>query len=286
MLRQSLQHRASMARTWRGRDWSSCRLEQQPRPARVPCRQPLLLQVSVPAHQVPTRSRSKAQQACHQAAAAPAGITRLVLLESSAAQAQRDGPRERGSLLLLPLALRLLQQLQKSRWSRQQPARRAQPSPLAPPPERQPTVAQLAAHGPLYDFVSFSNVPQWVGMCSTAFNVYRVASESRDSARHTQAIIDLLMLPAARTDQAATRHRLQASCWAAGQHDQGALQGRRSPAATSHRLHRPCLIATVQLTRSHRTAGHSCNSCSLVRQLQCRQRRWTRALPSTAETRV
>jgi hypothetical protein len=56
-------------------------------------------------------------------------------------------------------------------------------------------VAQLADHGMLYDFISFSNVPQWVGMCSSAFNAYRVASEKGDSARQTQALIDILMLP-------------------------------------------------------------------------------------------
>jgi hypothetical protein len=59
----------------------------------------------------------------------------------------------------------------------------------------QPTVAQLADHRPLYDFISFSNVPQWVGMCSLAFNAYRVASERGDRARQTQALIDLLLLP-------------------------------------------------------------------------------------------
>ena len=77
-------------------------------------------------------------------------------------------------------------------------ARQAQPpSPPAPPPppQGQPTVAQLAAHGVLYDFISFSNVPQRVGMCSTAFNAYRVASKKGDSARQTQALIDILMLP-------------------------------------------------------------------------------------------
>ena len=79
--------------------------------------------------------------------------------------------------------------------SQGRPAQPRRPSPLASPPERQPTAAQVAAPGPLYEFVSFSNVPQWVGMCSTAFNAYRVASESRDSERHTQAIIDLLLLP-------------------------------------------------------------------------------------------
>jgi hypothetical protein len=74
-------------------------------------------------------------------------------------------------------------------------ARRAQPPPSASLPESQTTVAQLAAHGFLYDFNSFSNVPQWVGMCSTAFNAYRVASERKDSARQTQTLIDILMLP-------------------------------------------------------------------------------------------
>jgi hypothetical protein len=76
-------------------------------------------------------------------------------------------------------------------------ARPAQPRAAAPPqlPIGQPTVSQLADHGPLYDFISFSNVPQWVGMCSLAFNAYRVASERRDRARQTQALIDLLLLP-------------------------------------------------------------------------------------------
>ena len=58
-----------------------------------------------------------------------------------------------------------------------------------------PTVAQLAAHGNLYEFIAFSNVPQWVGMCCAVFNAYRVASQNGDSQRQLQAIIDLLMLP-------------------------------------------------------------------------------------------
>jgi hypothetical protein len=58
-----------------------------------------------------------------------------------------------------------------------------------------PSVAEIAAHGDLYDFISFSNVPQWAGMCSTVFNAYRVASQDGNRQRQTQAIVDLMMLP-------------------------------------------------------------------------------------------
>jgi hypothetical protein len=106
-------------------------------------------------------------------------------------------------------------------------ARRAQPSPPASLPDLQPTVAQLAAHGVLYDFISFSNVPQWVGMCSSALNAYRVASEKGDSARQTQALIDILMLPqrtltklprGGGSKRAASRlvNTIKARCWNVG----------------------------------------------------------------------
>lgn len=58
-----------------------------------------------------------------------------------------------------------------------------------------PSVADIAAHGQLYDFVSFTNVPQWVGICSLVFNQYRIASQDADRAAQTQALVDLLMLP-------------------------------------------------------------------------------------------
>jgi hypothetical protein len=58
-----------------------------------------------------------------------------------------------------------------------------------------PTVAEMAGHGDLYDFISFTNTPQWIGMCSLVFNAYRVASQDGNRQRQTQAIVDLLMLP-------------------------------------------------------------------------------------------
>jgi hypothetical protein len=58
-----------------------------------------------------------------------------------------------------------------------------------------PSVADIAAHGQLYDFVSFTNVPQWVGTCNLVFNQYRIASQDGNCEAQTQALVDLLMLP-------------------------------------------------------------------------------------------
>jgi hypothetical protein len=58
-----------------------------------------------------------------------------------------------------------------------------------------PSVADIAAHGQLYDFVSFTNVPQWVGICNLVFNQYRIASQDGNREAQTQALVDLLMLP-------------------------------------------------------------------------------------------
>ena len=55
--------------------------------------------------------------------------------------------------------------------------------------------ADVAAHGQLYDFISFPNIPQWVSMCTLPFNAYRLASQSGNSAAQTQAVEDVLMLP-------------------------------------------------------------------------------------------
>jgi hypothetical protein len=58
-----------------------------------------------------------------------------------------------------------------------------------------PSVPSIAAHGELYDFISYTNVPQWIGMNSLVWNSYRIASQDGDSARQAQAVLDLLMLP-------------------------------------------------------------------------------------------
>ncbi|MDB5910672.1 MAG: uncharacterized protein JWP34_4786, partial [Massilia sp.] len=60
-------------------------------------------------------------------------------------------------------------------------------SPLSP--------ADIAAHGELYDFISFGNVPQWIGMCTLVLNAYRIASQGGNRNAQDQAIEDLLMLP-------------------------------------------------------------------------------------------
>jgi hypothetical protein len=55
--------------------------------------------------------------------------------------------------------------------------------------------ADIAAHGPLYDHLSFHNVPHWATMCTIPFNAYRLASERDDRAGQNQAVEDILMLP-------------------------------------------------------------------------------------------
>jgi hypothetical protein len=55
--------------------------------------------------------------------------------------------------------------------------------------------ADVAAHGQLYDFISFPNVPQWQSMCAIPFNAYRLASQGNDRAGQRQALEDILMLP-------------------------------------------------------------------------------------------
>ena len=55
--------------------------------------------------------------------------------------------------------------------------------------------ADIAAHGELYDFISFANVPQWIGMCTLVLNAYRIASQGGDRDAQDQALEDLLMLP-------------------------------------------------------------------------------------------
>jgi hypothetical protein len=93
---------------------------------------------------------------------------------------------------------------------KQQSRARTSSGPALPVADSLPTVSEVATHGPLYDFVSFSNVPQWVGMCSLAFNAYRTASQDSDGPRQTQALVDLLLLPQkvlTKTNRAGAHHR-------------------------------------------------------------------------------
>ena len=53
----------------------------------------------------------------------------------------------------------------------------------------------IARHGELYSCVSFSNVPQWVGLNTLPWNAYRLASQKGDRDAQRQAVEDLLMLP-------------------------------------------------------------------------------------------
>ena len=57
------------------------------------------------------------------------------------------------------------------------------------------SASAIAAHGELYDYISFSNIPQWVAMCTIPFNAYRLASQRDDRAAQEQAVQDILLLP-------------------------------------------------------------------------------------------
>jgi hypothetical protein len=57
------------------------------------------------------------------------------------------------------------------------------------------SAADIAAHGELYDYISFPNVPQWISMCTIPFNAYRLASQSDNRAAQNSAVQDILMLP-------------------------------------------------------------------------------------------
>jgi hypothetical protein len=73
-----------------------------------------------------------------------------------------------------------------------------------------PSVADIAAHEQLYDFVSFTNVPQWVGICGQVFNQYRAASQDGNRQAQTQALVDILMLPQrvlTKTARGGTNHK-------------------------------------------------------------------------------
>ena len=109
-------------------------------------------------------------------------------------------------------------------------APRAQSSPSALPLEPQPTVAQLATHGVLYDFISFSNVPQWVGMCSSASQ--RVPRGERERRRRE-------------TDSGSDRHPDAAAAYA----DQAAA---------------PSALPGAWFALSRRAAGMSELSCDVA----------------------
>ena len=55
--------------------------------------------------------------------------------------------------------------------------------------------SDIARHGELYSCVSFTNVPQWVGLNTVPWNAYRIASQAGDRNAQRQAVEDLLMLP-------------------------------------------------------------------------------------------
>jgi hypothetical protein len=147
-----------------------------------------------------TRSQSGAADtlaALQRRAAAAAAVTAVPRFRTAPRSSGRKGQRPVSSSPAPSRAAAARSAAPTALQSVSAAPRQPRPSPPASSPEflSQPTVAQLAAHGVLYDFISFSNVPQWVGMCSSAFNAYRVASERGDSARQTQALIDILMLP-------------------------------------------------------------------------------------------
>jgi hypothetical protein len=58
-----------------------------------------------------------------------------------------------------------------------------------------PSVTAIGAHPPLYNVVSFRNVPMWVGANTPLWNAYRVASERGDRAAQIRAVLDILLLP-------------------------------------------------------------------------------------------
>ena len=82
-------------------------------------------------------------------------------------------------------------------------APRIEPAGLHPDDRRRPdiqldlpdAVAAIGAHPPLYNVVSFRNVPMWVGANTPLWNAYRVASESSDRAAQVRAVLDILLLP-------------------------------------------------------------------------------------------
>ena len=57
------------------------------------------------------------------------------------------------------------------------------------------SAAEIGAHGDLYDYISFTNVPQWVAICTLVLSAYRVASQASDRRAQEQAVEDILMLP-------------------------------------------------------------------------------------------
>jgi len=99
------------------------------------------------------------------------------------------------------------------------PSKKNQPAPtVKPQPEIQPpriipslrhppsiisssshatlTVKEIAQHGQLFDHISFTNIPQWIGVNIPAWNAYRVASQSGDRDAQHKALVDILHLAA------------------------------------------------------------------------------------------
>ena len=57
-------------------------------------------------------------------------------------------------------------------------------------------ITQVAGHGPLYEDVSFHNLPQWRAANEPLWNAYRVASEKGEHGRLNSILLDILQLPA------------------------------------------------------------------------------------------
>ena len=58
-----------------------------------------------------------------------------------------------------------------------------------------PLIAQVAEHGPLYERVSFHNVPQWRAANEPLWNAYRLASLTGQRSQLTPILLDILLLP-------------------------------------------------------------------------------------------
>ena len=58
------------------------------------------------------------------------------------------------------------------------------------------TLAEIASHGPLYDYIGFSSQTQWVSVNMTAWSRYHTASAQGNTGRMMEALVDILLLPA------------------------------------------------------------------------------------------
>jgi hypothetical protein len=106
-----------------------------------------------------------------------------------------------------------------------------------PTAQTQLSAADIAAHGQLYDYISFTNVPQWVAICTLVLNAYRVASQAGDRRAQQQAIEDILMLPQrvlTRTSRGGDPRRLTSTIRARSKAVELRLRYRSLPACDHH----------------------------------------------------